>query len=373
MNASSQARLARVRDLMAARGYDALALRNVSDLRWITDAERVFDDECAHTALVTAGGAWIHTDSRYFNALAERLGQDSPWQLDMGPETHPEWLARKASGLRLRVLAVEDTLTLGFFEELEAALSAVSCACLMPRLHGDVAVMRAVKDEAEVALMRRAQAITDAAFAHMCAWLRPGVTELQARAELDGWMLSNGADSLSFGTIVASGPNTANPHAQPGSRVIEPGDFVLMDYGAGLNGYKSDMTRTVVMGEPDERQRQLYDLVRSVNEACEREIKPGVSSRAVYDLSVRLISEAGFGDYFKHGLGHGVGVDIHERPFLSARFDEPLAVGNVVTVEPGVYLPGIGGVRLEDYGVVTDAGYDVFTSSSHDLVCIKSR
>ena len=370
MSMASDARLARVRELMAARGYDALVLRNVCDLRWLTGAERVFDDERAHTAFVTADGAWLHTDSRYHNVLVERLGQDAPWHIDMDGEAHPAWIARMAGESRVRVLAVEDTITLGFYEQVTAELASRSLACLMPRLHADLTEMRAVKDADEIATMRRAQAVTDEAFAHMCAWLRPGVTEMQARAELDGYMLSHGADGLAFGTIVASGPNTANPHAQPGERVIERGDFVLMDFGAAVTDYKSDMTRTVVVGAPSERQRELYDLVRRVNEACAAAVRPGVTGRSVHELAVSMISEAGFGDYFKHGLGHGVGVEIHEEPRLSARDEHVLTPGNVVTVEPGVYLPGFGGVRLEDYGVVTPSGFDVFTRSTHDLVSV---
>ena len=370
MSLATDARLARLRALMSERAYDAVVLRNVCDLRWLTGAERVFDDECAHTAFIMAQGAWIHTDSRYYNALRERLGEDSPWQLDMGPELHPAWIAQMVSQTHARVLAVEDTVTLGFYEQVQSELAAHSLACLMPRLHGDLTEMRAVKDAEEIAVMRRAQAITDDAFAHMCAWLRPGVTEMQARAELDGYMLSHGADGLAFATIVASGPNTANPHAQPGERVISEGDFVLMDYGAAVTDYKSDMTRTVVIGQPSERQRELYDLVRRVNESCEAAVRPGVSGRSVHELALSMIADAGYGDYFKHGLGHGVGVEIHEQPMLSLRDTHTLVPGNVVTVEPGVYLPGFGGVRLEDYGVVTDDGFDVFTRSSHDLVSV---
>lgn len=367
---AAQGRVERLRALMTERGYDAVVLRNNPDLRWLTGASRTFDFELAHTAFVTAEGLWLHTDSRYYNTFVERLGAGTPWQLDMDAIDHPAWVAAMVERTHARVVAIEDTNQLSFYNELTAALARRSVACLLPQLHGDLVEMRAVKDDAEIAAMRRAQAITDDAFAHMCAFIRPGLTELELRVELDTYMLSHGADALSFDSIVASGPNTANPHAQPGPRVVQPGDFVLMDYGAGLGDYKSDMTRTVVVGAPSERQREIYDLVRRVNETCEAAIHPGVVGRDIHNLAVRLISEAGYGDYFKHGLGHGVGIEIHEEPRFS-RVDEHVVVpGNVITVEPGVYLPGFGGVRLEDYGVVTENGYEVFTASSHELVSV---
>ncbi len=363
-------RVARLRALMEERGYDAVVLRNNPDLRWLTGAARVFDAECAHTAFVTADGLWLHTDSRYYNAFCERLGDGTPWQVDMDQTDHAAWVAQRARASRARTVAVEDTVTLAFADGLERALADASQACLLPRLHGDLVWMRAVKEPDEIETMRAAQAITDAAFEHMCSFIRPGLTEMELRVELDNFMLTHGADALSFDSIVASGPNTANPHALPGQRKVEMGDFVLMDYGAGLNDYKSDMTRTVVVGEPSAKQRELYDLVRRVHEECAAAVHAGVVGEDVHNLAVRLISEAGYGDYFKHGLGHGVGVEIHEMPRFGRNFPQKVESGSVVTIEPGVYLPGFGGVRLEDYGVVTENGYEPLTRSTHELMVV---
>lgn len=367
---SVERRVARLRALMEERGYDAVIIRNNPDLRWLTGAARVFDFETAHTAFVTADGLWLHTDSRYFNSFVTRLGEDGPWNIDMDAVEAPAWCARRIRASRARVVAIEDTVTVSFVDALERELSDASAACLLPRLHGDLVEMRAVKEPDEIEAMRAAQAVTDAAFEHMCGVIRPGLTEMQLRAELDNFMLSNGADALAFDSIVASGPNTANPHALPGPRVVERGDFVLMDYGAGLNDYKSDMTRTVVVGEPSERQRELYDLVRSVHEACAAAAKPGVVGCEIHELAVRLITEAGYGDYFKHGLGHGVGIEIHEEPRFGRTDRHTIVPGNVITIEPGVYLPGFGGVRLEDYGVITEDGFEPFTRSTHELVIV---
>ncbi|SES89756.1 Xaa-Pro aminopeptidase [Olsenella sp. KH3B4] len=365
------ARVERFRALMAERGYDAVILRNNPDLRWLTGAERTFDDEVAHSAFVTADGLWLHTDSRYFGTFQNRLGADTPWKLDMDIVAPAWWAAQRIRETRSRVVALEDTCDLAFFDALGEECSKASVAVLMPRLHGDIANLRIVKDAEEVELMRHAQSITDAAFEHICGYIKPGLTEQQVRAELEGWMLSNGADSLSFDSIIASGPNGANPHAQPGERVIQRGDMIVMDYGAGYHDYHSDMTRTVCVGEPSDLQRKVYEATRAANEACEAAIHGGVIGREIHELAHKVICEAGFPEYcFAHGLGHGVGLEIHEQPMFNMRNDKPIPAGSVITVEPGTYLPGQFGVRVEDFGIVTENGYEVFTQSPHDLVCI---
>lgn len=363
-------RVARLRALMAERGYDAVILRNNPDLRWLTGAERTFDFEVAHTAFVTAEGLWLHTDSRYYNTFLERLGTDGPWAIDMDAVDPASWAAARAREARARVVAVEDTCDLAFFDALCAALAAASVACLTPRLHGDICDLRMVKDDEELGLMRRAQEVTDAAFDHICGFIRAGVTEQQIRVELENYMLSNGADELSFSTIVAAGPNGANPHAQPSDHVVREGDLIVMDYGAGYHDYHSDMTRTVCVGEPDGEKRAVYDVVRRAHEACAAAIRPGVIGRDIHQVAVDVITEAGYGAYFGHGLGHGVGLEIHERPNFNPRWDRPVPAGSVVTVEPGIYLPGRFGIRLEDFGVVGEGGYEPFTSSTHELVVV---
>ena len=364
-------RVERLRALMADRGYDALIVRNNPDLRWLTGAERTFDDEVAHTAFVTADGLWLHTDSRYYGTFVDRMGEDAPWKIDMDVVDAAWWAAQRVLETRSRVVAVEDSLDLAFFDAFQDECRRASVACLNPRLHDDIADrLRVVKDEEELALMRRAQEITDDAFDHICGFIRPGLTEQQIRVELDNYMLSNGADALSFGTIVASGPNGANPHAQPGERVVRSGDMIVMDYGAGYHDYHADMTRTVCVGEPTDEQRKVYDVVRLANETCAAAIHPGVIGRDIHYLAVKVITDAGYGDYFKHGLGHGVGLQIHERPNFGRLYDRPCPAGSVVTDEPGIYLPGKFGIRLEDTGVITEDGYKPFGRSTHDLVVI---
>ena len=360
-------RVERLRALMAERGYDAVILRNNPDLRWLTGAERTFDDEVAHTAFVTADGQWLHTDSRYANTFRERLGADTPWVIDEQILSAAAWAAERARETRSRVVAVEDTCDLAFFDAFNQAMGELSIACLTPRMHGDICDLRMVKDAEEVELMRHAQSITDAAFTHICGFIKPGMTEQQIRVELENYMFNHGADSLAFGSIIATGANGANPHAQPGETVVKRGDMIVMDYGAGYHDYHADMTRTVVLGEPSEEQRKVYDVVRLANETCAAAIKPGIHGKEIQDLAVKVISDAGYGDYFKHGLGHGVGLQIHERPNFSRGYDKPCPLGSVVTDEPGIYLPGKFGIRVEDTGVITEDGYKPFGRSSHDL------
>lgn len=364
-------RIARLRTFMDERSYGAVVVRDEANLRWLTGAMGVFDytGEYPHVAFITADECYLHTDSRYFNTFEENLPEGHPWKLDMQVIDMPLWVAERARDTKSRVIAVEDDMQIGFYRGIERGLEDCSICANLPLMHGDIQLMRAIKDEEELELMRHAQSITDAAFAHMCEFIRPGLTEKEIRSELENFMFNNGADSLAFGSIVASGPNTANPHAIPSDRVVEKGDFVLMDYGAGYRDYRSDMTRTVVLGEPSEKQRELYDLVRRTHEECVKAIHAGVDGHEIHLLSQKIIGDAGYGDYYGHGLGHGVGIDIHELPNFG-RKSNVVEAGAVVTVEPGVYLPGVGGVRLEDYGVVTDDGFEPFTTSTHDLVVI---
>lgn len=364
-------RIERVRELMDERGYDAVIIRDEANLRWLTGAEGVFDytGELPHAAFITVSNTFLHTDSRYYNSFIEHLPADSPWVLDMEGIGIPRWAAERARDAKCRVVAVEDTMELSFYDGLVRGLEDLSIGALLPQMHGDLRLMRAVKDEEEIALMKRAQAITDAAFAHMLEFIRPGLTEKQIKLELENFMFENGADGLAFGSIVAAGPNAANPHAIPSDRPVQKGEFVLMDYGARYHDYDSDMTRTVAVGEPSAKMREIYDLVQRTHEECAKAVYAGVDGNEIHELSRKIIGDAGYGEYYGHGLGHGVGIDIHELPNFG-RTHNTVGEGSVVTIEPGVYLPGEFGVRLEDYGLVTAQGFVPFTQSPHDLQVI---
>lgn len=366
-----EGRVARVRALMDERGYDAVIIRDEANLRWLTGAEGVFDftGELPHAAFITDSACLLHTDSRYYNSFVEHLPAPTPWQLDMEVIDIPRWAAERARDAKAHTVAVEDTMELSFYTGLQRGFEDVSIAVSTPQMHGDLRLMRAVKDDEEVALMKQAQAITDATFTHMLEFIKPGMTEKEVKLELENYMYSQGADGLAFSSIVASGPNAANPHAIPSDRKVQKGEFLLMDYGARYHDYNADMTRTVCLGEPSAKQREVYDLVQRTHEECAAAVYAGVDGNEIHELSRKIIGDAGYGDYYGHGLGHGVGIDIHELPNFG-RAHNTVSEGAVITIEPGVYLPGEFGVRLEDYGQVTSEGFKPFTQSPHDLQII---
>jgi Xaa-Pro aminopeptidase len=235
-----------------------------------------------------------------------------------------------------------------------------------------VEALRAVKDDTEVEALRMACAAADRALADLIAHggLRPGRTEREVARELEQRLLDHGAAGPSFESIVATGANSAVPHHRPTDTVLRRGDFVKMDFGALVDGYHSDMTRTVVIGEAADWQRQIYQLVVTAQAAGRAALLPGADVRAVDAAARGVIEQAGHGDDFVHGLGHGVGLEIHEAPTLSRTGNGKLAVGMAVTVEPGVYLAGRGGVRIEDTLVVRDTQPELLTLTTKELVAV---
>lgn len=375
----ANSRLERMRENMSACGIDDFYCRDISNVQWLTEFEGVFDDEPAHLAFVTPKKAFVHTDSRYADAC-DRASQHTSWVVDACGGAHASWVARQFAafhaaagtpeGENVCAMGIEDAIELREYRELERAFSEVKWKPRFVETDGFVKKMRAMKDERELSAMRAAQAITDAAFEHIVEFMGEGMTELEVKRELEETMRRLGAEGLAFDSIVASGPNGAAPHSIAGERRLQAGDMVVMDFGARKGGYCSDMTRTVCIGEATPLAREVFAAVREANEAVEAMIRPGRTGAAMHHLAEDVLAHNGFAGKMGHGLGHGVGIDIHELPVLSPRNEAPLEVGNVVTVEPGVYLPGEIGCRLEDFGVVTEDGFEVFTKSTHELVII---
>jgi Xaa-Pro aminopeptidase len=233
-----------------------------------------------------------------------------------------------------------------------------------------VEAIRLIKGSGELAKVARAAAIADRAFAAIVKRIRPGMTEEDVAAQLDGLMKHFGSSKPSFDTIVASGQNSALPHAQPGSRKLRRGDFLTMDFGATYQGYHSDMTRTVCIGRPTPKHRQIYNLVLEAQLKGLRAVRHGTRGADADAAAREVIEQAGYGSCFGHGLGHGVGLEVHEGPGLRKLSEDVLKTGQVVTVEPGVYLPGWGGVRIEDLVVVTRSGCRILSRSPKKLTVI---
>lgn len=237
-------------------------------------------------------------------------------------------------------------------------------------LSNAISDMRMVKDAEELACIKKAQEIAEAAFDELLPFIREGVTERSIALELNRLMFEKGAEDLSFETIVLSGANTSMPHGVPSEKKVQRGEFVLMDFGAVYNGYHSDMTRTVCVGEPDEEMRKVYGIVFRAQEAAIEAAKAGITGEYLDAVARSIIEEAGYGDCFGHSLGHGVGLEIHERPNASPNYKLPLSAGTVVTVEPGIYIAGKFGVRIEDFVILTENGCENLTKCAKNLITL---
>ncbi len=370
----SNTRLDAFRKKLDEQGCDAFFMRSLSDIKWLTGFDGVFDDEPAHVLIIFDEALCLHTDTRYEEACHSGA-QGSPIQVDASARSHAAFAADllgaygAEAGKKL-VLGIEDTLSLGEYHRLQDAVKACGEDIDLRETHAVTAPARGVKDVNELERLRAEQAVADAAFAHIAGFVSPGMSERDVQLELEYFMLGHGASGVAFPSIVATGANAARPHAIPGDNRIEAGQALLLDFGARVSGYCSDMTRMLFIGWPDQRLRFAYQAIRDANEAVEAMLQPGVTGVEAQEKAERVLQEAGFGNMMGHSLGHGLGIDVHEEPVLATRNTAALEVGNVVTVEPGIYIPGEFGMRLEDFGVITHDGFDVFTQSSHDMVII---
>ena len=315
--------------------------------------------------VVTAEKCFYFTDSRYIEAAHDQV---------TGAEISMTGHSRNYRGMVQEVIDQCGIRRLGFEEEYMSVAAYRSweeglSAELVPaqRL---VNGLRAAKDQEELERMRRAQEITDKAFDAICRYIKPGMTEQEIAARLQYEMLCLGAEKMSFDPIVASGPNGSKPHAVPGARKVGMGEFITMDFGCKYQGYCSDMTRTVALGEPSEEMKKVYHIVLQAQKAGIAVTRAGVSGRSIDAAARQVIEEAGYGEYFGHGYGHSVGIEIHESPNANTRDETPMPVGAVVSAEPGIYLPGRFGVRIEDVTVMTEGGCIDLTKSPKELIVL---
>jgi Xaa-Pro aminopeptidase len=335
------ARRARVQEQVAALGADAALVTSPANVRYLTGLV----SSNAAVLLPAAGDAVLATDSRYAQVAVRDCAD-----LELVTERDVESALASLAGARgAETLAFEaQELTVERF----AALSGLAGGPRLVPLGRAVERLRTVKDEAEIDLLARACAITSAALADVLPLITPGRREHEFAVALERAMIDHGAEGLAFASIVASGPNGAIPHHSPGERAFEPGDLVTIDCGARVAGYHADMTRTVVLGEPAGWQREIYELVAAAQLAGIAAATPGAQVADVDAAARDLIGGAGYGAYFEHGLGHGIGLEVHEAPIIGHGRTGTLMDRVPVTVEPGIYLPGKGGVRIEDTLVV---------------------
>lgn len=313
--------------------------------------------------LIAKGINAVITDFRYVEAAQKQCPGFTVHSISAGVG-HVQVAAQllKDAGIT-RVMIEDNIITVRAMRAMEKAMEGVTFEPLdfVPEK------LRAVKDEEELRCIERACDITCQAFEYICGFIAAGRTEREVQLALDYKMLALGAQDMAFSTIVASGENGSLPHAVPGERVIQEGDMVTLDFGAKVDGYCADMTRTVCVGQPSDEMRKIYEIVLHAQETAQAAIKPGMKCCDVDKIARDIIAEAGYGECFGHSLGHGVGIDIHEEPRLSSRCEDILEPGHIVTVEPGIYVPGLGGVRIENSCVVTENGVRSLCGASKEL------
>lgn len=320
----------------------------------------------AGAVLVTREEAYFLTDFRYIEAARRYVRGAQCLCYRRMTDTLEELAARHG----LECLYIEgEAVTLAERDAWRQALPGLLFAG--DSLDGWMKELRLVKEPQELSCIRQAQELTDDAFTHILEYIRPGRTEREIALELEFHLRSRGAEGASFDFIAVSGANSSLPHGEPTDKAVEPGDFVTMDFGAIVDGWHSDMTRTVAVGDPGEEQRRVYAAVLAAQEACLSVLREGLLCREGDAAARRVIEEAGYGEYFGHATGHGVGVQIHEEPRLApAAGEETLRAGTVVTVEPGIYLPGRFGVRIEDMAFITPEGCENLTASPKKLIVL---
>lgn len=317
-------------------------------------------------ALVTRRGSWYFTDSRYTEAAGMAIG-DAAVIREVSRE-------RPFSALINEALAASGAEKVGFEDQrmtvAEHAVYSEKLHCTLTPASALMTELRGSKDEEELSCMTAAQRIAEGALAQILKEIRPGMTEKEIAARLNYLMVAAGAEKTSFDTIVASGPNGSMPHAVPGMRKVREGDFITMDFGCVYKGYCSDMTRTVALGRPSDEMRNVYDIVLQAQLAGIAAARAGVTGAAIDGAARKVIQDAGYGAYFGHSFGHSLGIDIHEAPNAAPGNDKPMPDGAVISAEPGIYLPGRFGVRIEDVMILRPDGAQVITKAPKALLVL---
>ncbi|MCL2655083.1 MAG: aminopeptidase P family protein [Coriobacteriia bacterium] len=376
MTAATQSRLDRLR---AALDAPALLLTDSLNISYMTAMTGLIDAEDPHVVLITPDAAVLLTDSRYSETAREQAAAvaaatatpaASPWQIVEFSATRPaaEEVIGQLAHHKVTAVALEDTLSHRRYQDWTRRLA--DRGITVQESSGLVEALRRCKDASELEAIAAAQAITDAAFTQMLGFMQPGMREIDIASELEYRMRKLGATGLAFESIIAAGPNGAKPHALPSARAIEPGDLLVMDFGAAKDGYCSDMTRTVAFGDPGAEAREVYAVVLAAQQAGLDAARAGQRGRDVHEAAREVIARAGYGERFGHGLSHGLGMLVHETPHCSPRSTDTLAPGDVISMEPGIYLPGRFGVRIEDLIAITPGGVRNFTTSPKELTIL---
>ncbi|WP_070120706.1 M24 family metallopeptidase [Bacillus marinisedimentorum] len=351
-------KLDKIREGFEEHGIDGLLITSGKNRRYSTGFTGT-----AGVVLISKNEAKFITDFRYMDQAKEQAKG-----FDIIQHTGPisEEAAKQAKAMGIKKLGFEQNdMTYALYRTYEKQVEGE----LVPT-SGIIEKIRLIKTDSEIKILKEAAEIADAAFDHILGFIKPGKTELEVSNELEFFMRKKGAASSSFDIIVASGYRSALPHGVASDKVIEKGEFVTLDFGAYYKGYCSDITRTIAVGEPGDELRKIYDIVLEAQKRGMEGLKPGLTGKQADALTRDYITEKGYGDYFGHSTGHGIGLDVHEGPGLSVKSDTILEPGMVVTVEPGIYISGLGGVRIEDDALITENGNERLSHSSKELVVL---
>ncbi len=348
--------LNRLQAPLASNGIEALLITDMSSVGWLTGFSGTYG-----RAIVTPKEAVFITDSRYtLQAQEEVLNMPTVWFAS--PTDADEFLADQLRKLGVSKVGFEGSTTYSQWQKWSEKLGVE-----LTKAPDLVADLRMQKSDQEVDKVRRACVVSDAAFSHIIEFIRPGQTELEVATELEMFMRGQGSEAA-FPIIVVSGERSARPHGKPSSKKLENGDFVTMDFGARIEGYNSDMTRTIVVGEATDRHKRVYECLLEAQVEALHAMRPGVLARDVDKLSRDVLGTNDLAQYFGHGLGHGLGMLVHDSGRLSPTSENVLQPGQIWTVEPGVYIPGFGGVRIEDDVLITETGIEILTHSTKELL-----
>ncbi|MBM7607136.1 Xaa-Pro aminopeptidase [Lysinibacillus composti] len=351
-------KLEKLRKEMIDLNIDGLLITNEFNRRYMTDFTGT-----AGVAIVSKDDAVFITDFRYTEQAKKQV---KDFRIVQQEGVLAKEVAKQTEQMGIKTIGFEkDTMTYGMFETYKSLLK----ADLIP-VSGVIEKIRLIKTEQEINIIKVACEIADHAFTHILGFIKPGLTELEVSNELEFFMRKQGATASSFDTIVASGVRSALPHGVATDKVIEKGDLVTLDFGALYNGYVSDITRTVAVGEPSDQLKEMYDIVLQSQLLAVEQVGPGMTGIQADSIARDYLTSKGYGEAFGHSTGHGIGLEVHEGPALSFRSDTLLQPNMVVTVEPGIYLPGIGGVRIEDDIVITETGNEKLTHSKKELIIL---
>ncbi|MBI5030964.1 MAG: aminopeptidase P family protein [Chloroflexi bacterium] len=355
-------RLADLRAKLSQEGLDGLIVTRPDNQLYLSGFPG--GEYLDATMLISSDHAWISTDSRYYEDVKQRA---KDFQLFEAGYDRNKVLGEFANTAKPKVMGVEAShLTMNTWKDWSKA--ARKAGFKLKPTDGLVEKLRMIKEPEELTTIKRAVDLTDRAFGHFCAVVKPGITEKEASWIIEKYMRETGADQVAFKLIVAAGPNSALPHAVPGDRKLVRGEPIVIDIGCQIDHYNSDMTRTILLGQPDDQFKKVYDTVLKAQKAAEKKIKAGIKGKRADSFARSVIDKAGFGDQFGHGLGHGVGLAVHEGPRASKLSKDVYQPGMTLTIEPGIYVAGWGGVRIEDLVVIRENDVEILTQANKEPI-----